>query len=69
MLLLEVGGRDLNLFIYIFIGYGVMIKDLKINWLFEIEVDLIINNCIYIWFCGKVLGGFSVINGLIYICG
>ncbi len=69
VLLLEAGGRDLNPLIHIPIGYGVTIKDPKVNWLFETEADPTTNNRTHTWPRGKVLGGSSAINGLIYIRG
>jgi len=69
VLLLEAGGRDFNPFIHIPIGYGLTIKDPSINWLFETKSDPNTNNRVHVWPRGKVLGGSSSINGLIYIRG
>ena len=69
VLLLEAGGRDLNPLIHIPIGYGMTIKDPSVNWLFETEADPGTNGRTHTWPRGKVLGGSSSINGLLYIRG
>jgi choline dehydrogenase len=67
VLLLEAGGPDRNPWIHIPLGYGKTIADPKINWCYETEPDL--NGRRFFWPRGKVLGGSSSINGLVYIRG
>jgi len=65
--LLEAGGPDRNPWIHIPLGYGKTIIDPKVNWCYETEPDL--NGRRFYWPRGKVLGGSSSINGLVYIRG
>jgi choline dehydrogenase len=69
VLLLEAGGRDRNFWIHIPVGYGKTIVDPKVNWKFETEPNAALNGRRIYWPRGKVLGGSSSINGLIYIRG
>jgi len=69
VLLLEAGGRDTSPLIHIPVGYAQTLKDPKINWLFETEPDPGTNDRVHTWPRGKVLGGSSSINGLLYIRG
>ena len=45
------------------------LKDPKVNWLYPTEPDAGTGDRVHIWPRGKVLGGSSSINGLIYIRG
>jgi choline dehydrogenase len=67
VILLEAGGPDRNPWIHIPLGYGKTITDPKVNWCYETEPDL--NGRRFFWPRGKVLGGSSSINGLVYIRG
>ncbi len=69
VLLLEAGGKDTNPMIHIPIGYATTLKDPKVNWLYETEVDPTSGNRPHVWPRGKVLGGSSSINGLLYVRG
>ena len=69
VLLLEAGGRDSSFWIHIPIGYGKTIADPKVNWKFETEPNPALRDRRIYWPRGKVLGGSSSINGLIYIRG
>ncbi len=69
VLLLEAGGEDRNPWIHIPIGYGKLFKDRKLNWLYETEPEPELMNRRIIQPRGKVLGGSSSINGLVYIRG
>ncbi|MCK9468706.1 MAG: choline dehydrogenase [Porticoccaceae bacterium] len=69
VLLLEAGGRDSNPWIHIPLGYGKLFKDSKVNWLYETEPQAQLNNRRIAQPRGKVLGGSSSINGLVYIRG
>ena len=69
VLLLEAGPRDTNPLIHIPVGYASTLKDPKVNWLYETEPDPGTNDRVHTWPRGKVLGGSSSINGLLYIRG
>jgi choline dehydrogenase len=69
VLLLEAGGKDTSPMIHIPVGYAQTLKDPKVNWLFETEPDPGSANRPHVWPRGKVLGGSSSINGLLYIRG
>ncbi len=67
VVLLEAGPKDSNPWIHIPLGYGKTIDDKRVNWCYETEPDL--NGRRFFWPRGKVLGGSSSINGLVYIRG
>ena len=68
VLLLEAGGKDSNPMIHIPVGYARTLKDPKVNWLYETETDEQTARP-HVWPRGKVLGGSSSINGLLYVRG
>jgi len=69
VLLLEGGGRDSNIWIHIPLGYGKLFHDPRVNWLYATEPEPDLNNRQVIQPRGKVLGGSSSINGLLYVRG
>ena len=69
VLLLESGGRDSNRWIHIPIGFGKVMFDREVNWMFETEPEARMNARTIKIPRGRVLGGSSSINGLIYIRG
>jgi choline dehydrogenase len=79
VLLLEAGGDDRptrnpsqflsNMMIHIPVGYSQTLKDPKVNWLYATEPDPGTGDRVHVWPRGKVLGGSSSINGLLYIRG
>jgi choline dehydrogenase len=69
VLLLEAGGNDRNIWIHIPLGYGKLFSNAKVNWLYASEPEADLNNRAIIQPRGKVLGGSSSINGLLYIRG
>jgi len=69
VLLLEAGGRDRNPWIHIPVGYAKTFVDPRVNWMFESEPESNLNNRTMYQPRGKVLGGTSSINGMIYIRG
>jgi choline dehydrogenase len=68
-LLLEAGGKDRNPWIHIPAGFYRNIYHPKITWQFETEPQPELAGRRVSWPRGKVLGGSSSINGLIYIRG
>ena len=69
VLLLEAGGYDRHIWIHIPLGYGKLFTNPKVNWLYTSEPEAELNNRRIIQPRGKVLGGSSSINGLLYIRG
>src|ERR1700731_3219997 len=69
VLLLEGGGRDTNPWIHIPLGYGKLFNDPKVNWLYQTEPQPGLDGRVINQPRGKVLGGSSSINGLVYIRG
>jgi choline dehydrogenase len=69
VLLLEAGGEDRNPWIHIPLGYGKLFNNAKVNWLYESEPEPEMMGRRIIQPRGKVLGGSSSINGLVYIRG
>ncbi|MTI44799.1 choline dehydrogenase [Roseibium hamelinense] len=67
--LLEAGGSDLNFWIWMPIGYGKAFYNRGINWMYQTEADPGLNNRKGYWPRGKVLGGSSSINAMVYIRG
>jgi choline dehydrogenase len=69
VLLLEAGGEDRNPWIHIPLGYGKLFTNPKVNWLYSSEPEAASGNRRIAQPRGKVLGGSSSINGLVYIRG
>jgi choline dehydrogenase len=69
VLLLEAGPADRNIWIHVPLGYGKLFTDARFNWLYQSEPEPQLNNRQVIQPRGKVLGGSSSINGLLYIRG
>ncbi len=69
VLLLEAGGRDSSIWIHIPLGYGKLFHNPKVNWLYQTEPEPELDNRQIIQPRGKVLGGSSSINGLLYVRG
>ncbi|WP_428536004.1 GMC family oxidoreductase [Rhodopila sp.] len=69
VLLLEAGGKDTDPWIHIPAGFYRNIYNPKVAWHFETEPVAQLNHRRVSWPRGKVLGGSSSINGLIYIRG
>ena len=69
VLLLEAGPRDSYPWIHVPIGYGKTMFHKPVNWGYNTEPDQNLHDRQMYWPRGKVLGGSSSINGLIYIRG
>jgi choline dehydrogenase len=69
VLLLEAGGRDSNPWIHIPLGFGRTMFDKSVNWMFETEPEAGMQGRRIKIPRGRVLGGSSSINGLIYVRG
>jgi choline dehydrogenase len=68
-LVLEAGGEDRSIWLHIPLGYGRHFTNSAVNWLYTTEPEADCGNRRIIAPRGKVLGGSSSINGLIYIRG
>ena len=69
VLLLEAGGRDNWRWIHIPVGYLYCIGNPRTDWCYRTEPDPGINNRSLGYPRGRVLGGSSSINGMIYMRG
>jgi choline dehydrogenase len=69
VLLLEAGPRDTDPWIHIPLGYGKLFTKPRTNWSYESEPEPGLNGRRIFTPRGKVLGGSSSINGLVYIRG
>lgn len=79
VLLLEAGADDRplralgqfrsNLMIHIPVGYAETLKDPRVNWMYRTQPDAGTSGREHIWPRGKVLGGSSSINGMLYVRG
>src|SRR6201998_3405057 len=69
VILLEAGGRDSNPLIHIPAGYVKLLDHPKLTWGFKAEPDPGVNGREMLYPRGRVLGGSSSINGMIYVRG
>ncbi|SPH22190.1 Alcohol dehydrogenase [acceptor] [Ascidiaceihabitans donghaensis] len=69
VVLLEAGGRDINPWIHIPVGYFKTIHNPNVDWCYKTEPDPGLNGRSIEWPRGKVLGGSSSLNGLLYVRG
>ncbi|HET9023321.1 MAG TPA: GMC family oxidoreductase N-terminal domain-containing protein [Burkholderiaceae bacterium] len=69
VLLLEAGGRDDWIWIKIPVGYLFCINNPRTDWMYRTEPDEGLNGRSIIYARGKVLGGCSSINAMIYMRG
>jgi len=69
VLLLEAGGEDRNIWLHIPLGYGKHFTNRQVNWLYETEPEPECHGRKIIAPRGKVMGGSSSINGLMYVRG
>ena len=69
VLLIEAGGKDDYVWIHIPVGYLYCINNPRTDWMFRTEPEAGLNGRSLIYPRGKVLGGCSSINGMIYMRG
>ena len=69
VLLIEAGRKDNNLWLHVPVGYFKTMNNPKFDWMYKLEKDKGLNNRRIDWPRGKVLGGSSALNGLLYIRG
>ncbi len=69
VLLLEAGGRDNYFWIHVPIGYLYTMNNPRTDWCFQTEAEDGLNGRALAYPRGRVLGGCSSINGMIYMRG
>jgi choline dehydrogenase len=69
VLVLEAGGSDLTPYVQLPLGYGKVYYDDRVNWKYLTEPVPQLNNKPSYWPRGKVLGGSSSINAMVYVRG
>ncbi len=69
VLLLEAGGSDRRFFVQMPLGYGKIFYDKSLNWMYTAEPDPGLNGQRDYYPRGKILGGSSSINAMVYIRG
>lgn len=67
--LLEAGGRDLNPWLHIPAGYFRTMFNPRLTWQFGAGPEPHLDGRIVPWPRGRVLGGTSAVNGLLYVRG
>ena len=69
VLLLEAGGKDTNFWIHVPMGFSQVYANPRVNWMYESEPEAQLGNRTLYQPRGKVLGGTSSINGMVYMRG
>jgi choline dehydrogenase len=69
VLLLEAGGKDTNPWIHIPMGFSRVYANPRVNWMYESEPEPRLAGRRLYQPRGKVLGGTSSINGMVYMRG
>ena len=69
VLLLEAGGADTHPWIHVPVGYFKTMHDPRFDWCYRTEPDPSVAGRRIDWPRGKVLGGSSSLNGLLYVRG
>lgn len=69
VLVLEAGGSDRRFFVQMPLGYGKTFYDPRVNWNFRAEPDPGLAGNADHWPRGKVLGGSSSINAMVWVRG
>jgi choline dehydrogenase len=69
ILILEAGGSDARFWIKTPIGYGRTFADAAVNWKYQTQPSPGLNGRTMYWPRGRVLGGSSSINALVYCRG
>jgi choline dehydrogenase-like flavoprotein len=69
VIVLEAGGSDRRFYVQLPLGYGKIFYDPKVNWTYMAEADPGLRGRRDYWPRGKILGGSSSINALVYVRG
>lgn len=67
--ILEAGGSDRKFWVQTPLGYGKTFRDERINWMYQAEPSPGMNGRSSYWPRGKLLGGSSSINAMVYVRG
>lgn len=67
--LVEAGGRDDTVWIHMPLGVGKLLQNERYVWRFQTEPEAALGGQRIYWPRGKVLGGSSAINGMVYAWG
>ncbi|MFN6951701.1 MAG: GMC family oxidoreductase [Albidovulum sp.] len=69
VLVIEAGGSDRRFYVQMPLGYGKLFYDPAVNWLYATEPDPGLGGNRDHWPRGKILGGSSSINAMVWIRG
>lgn len=69
VLLLEAGGWPRHPMIHVPLGFAFLMKHKRLNWCYQTEPEPELDYRKLAWPRGKVVGGTSAINGMVYIRG
>jgi len=69
VLVIEAGGSDRRFYVQMPLGYGKLFYDPAVNWCYRTEPDPGLDGQIDYWPRGRILGGSSSINAMVYIRG
>jgi choline dehydrogenase len=69
VVVLEAGGSDRRFFVQMPLGYGKLFYNKAVNWLYQTEPDAGLGGNRDFWPRGKLLGGSSSINAMVWIRG
>ena len=69
VLVLEAGGTDRRFYVQLPLGYGKLFYDPAVNWMYRAEPDPGLAGQSDHWPRGKILGGSSSINAMVWIRG
>ena len=67
--LIEAGGSDARFYVHLPLGYGKLFYDPAVNWMYKTEADPGLAGQQDHWPRGKILGGSSSINAMVWIRG
>ncbi len=67
--LIEAGGSDARFYVHLPLGYGKLFYDPAVNWMYQTEPDPGLAGQRDHWPRGRILGGSSSINAMVYIRG
>lgn len=67
--IVEAGGTDRRFWVQVPLGYGKTFYDKTLNWGYKTEIDAGLGNRADYWPRGKVLGGSSSLNAMVWIRG
>lgn len=69
VVLVEAGGPDVNRWIHLPLGVGKILNDPSVVWQYETESDALTGVGSRYWPKGRVLGGSSSVNGMVFVRG